>query len=62
MAGAEAEAEEDGAVAAFGETGLRWAFQQLQTRAQVAAVMEEMLATVEVSVGLVRCVAGWHFV
>lgn len=37
-----------GAVAAFAGEGLRWAFQQLSLRAQVAGVVEEMLATVEV--------------
>lgn len=37
-----------GALTVFAGNGLRWAFQQLSLRAQVAGVVEEMLATVEV--------------
>ncbi len=53
-------AEEGGgdALAAFAGDGLRWAFRQLSLRAQVAGVMEEMLATVEVR-ALSCVVVGW---
>lgn len=43
---------QEGAVAAYAGDGLRWAFGHLSLRAQVGAVMEEMLATVEVRMWL----------
>lgn len=53
------DAPEEGALAAFAGDGLRWAFGQLSLRAQVAGVMEEMLATVEVGIGwLIGCVCA----
>jgi hypothetical protein len=62
MAAAGAGAPED-ALGSFAGQSLRWAFQHLSLRSQVASVMEEMLATVEVredeeKVKGVMCVAA----